>query len=121
MTSEKLTDAAREVTPEGKQSYTDRLLVPSIFQSPVKSFSRATKPPKERKAPRFLGDDSDDLELANPPGQIDQPEKKKAEDLDEWMTDGSSDGKKHKGKGDGQALKPKVKVRFRRGYTVAVY
>lgn len=121
MTSEKLTDAAREVTPEGKQSYTDRLLVPSIFQSPVKSFSRATKPPKERKAPRFLGDDSDDLELANLPGQNDQPEKTGAEDLDQWMSDGSSDGKKRKGKGDDRGAKPKVKVRFRQGYIVAVY
>jgi hypothetical protein len=105
-----LTEASREVTPEGKQSNTHRLLVASVFQSPVKSFSRAIKSSQERKAPRFLGDDSDDPDLSTQPEENEQHQQKREEDPDEWMTDGSSEQRKRKGKKDNQGAKPKVKV-----------
>lgn len=92
----------RQTTPDRPKPSGGRLLAPSPFTSPVKSFSRATAI-KERIPPKFLGadDDVDDHEM----GGI------REEDEGASSSDNNATEKKTKNTTDGGHVKNKVKVR----------
>lgn len=92
-------DNARASTPEAQKSNESRLLKPSPFRSPVKSFSGATSSLHARRSHKYLGADSDDdkdIEMddyTRPNASVTAPEDELG-----WVTDGSTKGDKGRGR-----------------------
>ena len=99
----------RETTPDRPRPSGARLLAPSPFASPVKSFSRATAV-KDRMPPKFLGsNDADDHEM----------QEIREEDENASSSDDSATGRKTKKKPtDGGHVKNKVKVSIFSGLAI---
>ncbi|KAG8835230.1 hypothetical protein FRC17_004792 [Serendipita sp. 399] len=88
----------REKTPEAQKTIAARIMTPSSFVSPVKSFSNATASNKPRRPHKFLGADSEDEEDA----QMQDMHNSTAGNGEEehaWFTDGEEHSKENPTKG----------------------
>lgn len=101
----------RDKTPDSPAR--NRALEPSVFESPHRSFARATAQLKERKQPKFLGDDDDsDEEMAITSTRSDVKDAK-MDDIEAelgWFTDGSDKSRSRRRKSDKLEAKNKIKV-----------
>jgi hypothetical protein len=95
------TISLRDKTPDSPAR--SRALEPTVFQSPIRSFSHATAETKERKRRKFVGNDEDSDEEMAPGGTRSDVQDDKMNDIESqlgWVTDGSDKGKSRRRKSD---------------------